>query len=259
MVGVHTRVSIRIAVAVSLTAIASVPAEAAPRPIGDFLEAQGTYCVDFDGLPGCDLFFPPEPNLIHWSGPAPEYNLAAIVDYAGLFDNYLVTHGENSVGTTVEGHVNERSLSNGRAEVHVTLQTKNALTYVLEFTETAPDGALVYGQPLADVLAGAEPALSTCSVNMTFTNTAPGAPLPDLLQVAFYPSDDQFLQSIGISCSGRGALAGGGAATFIMRENGTLLRTPFKGANGDGFPVELIALKPLPGNSALQFREAPEQ
>ena len=58
----HSRVSIRIAVAVSLTAIASVPAEAAPRPIGDFLEAQGTYCVDFDGLPGCDLFFRRNPT-----------------------------------------------------------------------------------------------------------------------------------------------------------------------------------------------------
>ena len=233
-------------------AIGDSPAQAAPRPLSDFLAAQGTYCQDFDGNPGCDLFIPPEPNIIHWTGPAPTYNLTAVVDFAGLYNNVLVANGKPSLGTTVAGQVNERPLSNGRAEVHVALHTKNALTYVIE--PTGSGFPVIYGRQLVQVLAGAQAALSTCSINLTFINTAPGAPLPDLQQVAFFPSDDQFLTRIGISCSGKGALASGQTASFVIRQLADV-RKP----DQNKFPVENITLHPLGGKSALEFRDVPEQ
>ena len=238
-------------------AVSSAPAHAGSRSFSEFLAAQGTYCIELDGLPGCDLPHFPEPEIITFTGPAPTFNLAAVVDYAGLHDKALIANGNPSLGTAVSGQVNERRLSDGRAEVQVTFQSKNALTYVLDVT--SEPSTVIYGRRLVEVLAGAEAALSDCSMQLTLINPAPGAPLPDLYQAAFFSTEDQFIKSFGITCNGQGELASGGSATFVMRQTVTLFRTPFRGANSDGAPVEVIALKPLAGSTAFDFRELQQQ
>ena len=97
------------------------------RPIEDFLSTQGTFCVD-DGVGGCLLFVPPDPNFLGWTN---DLDSAVIhfagVDYAGLADAYAPGKTPSFSGT-----VTERPLPDGHAEVTVRLHTKNANVWVIE-------------------------------------------------------------------------------------------------------------------------------
>jgi hypothetical protein len=127
--------------------------------------------------------------MVGWSvGPA--LTIFALLDYAGLANNYLVSQGGNSLGTTITGSINERPLAVGRAQVAVTLRTKKALVWVSDISETFP-GPLLFGHRVDEVLAGASPALAECTLYVVFINTAPGAPLPDLIQLVFAPLRDR--------------------------------------------------------------------
>src|SRR5438105_1191749 len=98
-------------------------AGAGQRPVSDFLAAQGTYCLDLDGMPPpCDLLVPPSPNMIAWTSVDLAFQqILALLDYAGLENNYLVSQHRTSLGTTISGSINERPLAGGRAQVEVTL------------------------------------------------------------------------------------------------------------------------------------------
>jgi hypothetical protein len=56
-------------------------AQTTQRPISDFLETQGTFCIP-NGSGGCFLFVPPVPNFVGWGDQAG--SLAVSVDYAGF-------------------------------------------------------------------------------------------------------------------------------------------------------------------------------
>jgi hypothetical protein len=73
-------------------------------------------------------------------------------------------------------------LADGRAEVEVRLQTENALTWVTDGCNDFATDPLLFGHRAPDVLGGAEPGLCDSFLQLTFMNTAPGAPLPDLIQ-----------------------------------------------------------------------------
>lgn len=118
----------------------------------------------------------------------------ASVDYAGLANAYIESaSGETvSLGTTTDGTIIERKLSDDRTEVTVLLRTRNALTYIVRPTEDPNDidfasGPLLFGIRAPDVLEGATPALGESFLQVVFINTAPGDPLPDLLQLFFDP------------------------------------------------------------------------
>jgi hypothetical protein len=219
----------------------SEPAVANPRPISDFLSQQGTYCLN---SPSCDLFVPPSPNMVGWSGPPPSYTYFALVDYAGLANKYIIANGGASLGTMIDGSINERQLFDGRSEDSVTLHTRRALAWVSNDSSAFP-GPLVFGHRVDEVLGGAQPALADCNLQVTFTNTFPGDTLPDLIQLLFAPGPGQELEAIGFSCTGVGAMADGTSAQLVIRETGTLTRTKGNGANADGFPAEVIALHPV--------------
>lgn len=224
----------------------------ATRPISDFLSTQGTYCID-DGMGGCLLFVPPVANFIGWTAPA-SGTLFALVDYAGLADAYIVSNGGTSLGTTMDGTVIEYPLADGRAHVTVVLHTKNALTWVSDIESSFP-GPLQFGHFAPDVLAGADAALGESTLKWVFINTAPGAPLPDLIELLNHlfgaiPEDGHETISMYFVARASGTLRAefgvddGTPGRAHITQTGTLLRTPFKGkGTADGFPAEIINLR----------------
>ncbi len=223
--------------------------QAVQRPIEEFVAAQGTHCLD-DGMGGCFLFVPPAENFFGWGDPA--RGVGAAFDYAGLADQAITTlsGGAISLGTTTSGSVTERPLADGRAEVHVVLETKNALTFGIGALNDFNTDPLTFGYRAADVLAGATPALGTGTFHVKFINTAPGAPLPDLMQLAFAPEAGQEFTMLSIYFRAEGTLhaASGYAEGIRGRLNCTqtgLFFTGFHGAVGDGFPAENIEVKPV--------------
>src|ERR1051326_306023 len=197
---------------VAFTTLAAQLATAGSRPISDFVSVQGHWCIggfDNNGNPICPgsygalgcgaLFVPPAPNFIGWSQPPnavrglPQLPFIFLsMDYAGEIDRFL----GGALGTTVTGTLDEVANPDGTATVAVTLHAHNALTFAslcnapanqCDFANTP----LVFGARLSDVLRGAAPSLGDCTFYVKFINTAPGAPLPDLLQMFYCPGPGQ--------------------------------------------------------------------
>jgi hypothetical protein len=226
------------------------------RPIEDFVSAQGTFCLP-DGSGGCVLFVPPAANFFGWSNNTQDVpnqrsatsKVCASVDYAGIYNAY--TNG--LFGTTTDGTVIERPLADGRAEVTVQLQTKNALTWVIKGTKEnacvyATD-PLLFGHRLTDVLNGADAALGDSFLQVVFINPKPGDPLPDLMQLVVSPLNGQELRSISFHASANGTLLAafgvpqGTPGKAQIAQTGILFKSPqFKGATADGFPAEYVNL-----------------
>ena len=148
------------------------------RPLSDFLAAQGTGST----------FFPPVPDYVGWAGG--DFVTFALVDYAGLANAYMEAEGGRSLHTRVTGQIRECALANGTARVTVKLVTANALGFAQSIEElTANDFDFAntdtnFGAKAVDVVAGAEAATGPAFLTTTFTVVAPGADLPDFLDVA---------------------------------------------------------------------------
>ena len=223
--------------------------DAVQRPIEEFVDAQGTFCID-DGGGGCFLFVPPAENFFGWGDPAK--GICAAFDYAGLANEAIVagTGGAVDLGTTTSGSVTERPLADGRAEVHVVLHTKNANTFGQSACNDFNTDPLTFGSRPADVIAGADAALGNGTFHIRFISPAPGAPLPDLLQLAFSPEEGQELLMLSIYYTAFGTLhsasgfAEGTPGRLTCTQTGILF-SGFHGAVGDGFPAEIIDLRPV--------------
>jgi len=190
-------------IVMGLFAIGGIPAHASRsassmRPISDFVTQQGTFCLD-DGMGGCFLFVPPAPNIGGWVDiTAARF---VLVDYAGVVNAFY----GGIFGTQTTGTVVERALRDGRADVTVNLNTSKALTWVSECCDFA-NGPLLFGHRPADVLAGADASLGDSFFHLSFINTAPGAPLPDFLQLIFDPAPGQELQNFIFQANANGTL-----------------------------------------------------
>ncbi len=222
-------------------------ASAGPRPLSDFLNTQGS----------TNIFVPPVPDFIGWISALanPPLNFAS-VDYAGLAAAWLQQNGGPSLGTQVSGSVNERALPDGRAEVNVNLDFSNALTWVFVFDPNEPieqvaTAPLIFGYRAQDLTANPAltPGLSTGKLQAKFNNTAPGAPLPDLIAfIIGTAAPGQELLSIKFRSDGLGPLrapfgvADGTPGKCVVSQTG-LFTTAFKGATGDGFPAEKVDVK----------------
>jgi hypothetical protein len=147
------------------------------------------------------------------------------------------------LGTTISGSINERPLADGRAEVAVKLRTKNALVWVSDISTEFP-GPLLFGHRVDEVLAGATPALAESTFYLVFINTAPGAPLPDLIQLAFAPLPGQEFKFLSIYARGTGPFPNGSPGEVVIVQSGILV-TKGGGATADGFPAERIDLHPI--------------
>jgi hypothetical protein len=237
------------------------------RPLSDFLNAQGsTQC-----------FTPPAPAQlagatgVNADGDVKTNGQAgltpprfALVDYTGLEAKYLKVISGIDLGTTVSGTVMERPLANGSALVTVDLQTKNALGWAIQNQivdiNTEP---LVFGARVLDVAAGKTPALGDVHFRIVFTNTAPGAPLPDVVCInhdfgcpEVKPCPNLELDTLQLDASITGPLHATSSTNWPEGTLGKMIETQtgliqtankngFKGPLSDLFPVESIRLNPI--------------
>jgi hypothetical protein len=135
----------------------------------------------------------------------------------------------------------------------VELRTTNALAWAVAVDDNAPPGTGVFGNRLSEVLAGATPALGSCTLQLKFINTAPGAPLPDLLQLMFLPDPGQELKFVGFTGEARGGLraafgvAEGKPGMLHVRQSGLLHVANVVNGNSrvalDAYPAEKIVIR----------------
>jgi hypothetical protein len=223
------------------------------RPLSDFLSTQGTYCTD-DGSGGCLLFVPPDPNFLGWNTDVDKTPvLFALVDYAGLANAYQ-TAGQ----PTFAGNVTERPLPDGRAEVTVSLQTSKANIWVIELdlagdvlAQIAGAAPTLFGHRPVDVRAGAGQALADTLLEVRFINEAPGARLPDLIQLANFPDTLPLakLEMLHFLAHGTGPLTAafgvsdGTPGRCTIEQTGLMSHAQPGEALGDTFPAETINLQ----------------
>lgn len=226
------------------------------RPIQDFVTQQGTFCID-DGASGCLLFVPPDPNFIGWSNDFDKDNdgvqdkaaLFTGIDYAGLVDAY-----PDGKEPKITGTVTERRLKDGRAEVTVLLHTKNANVWVVELdlagdvSDQIANKATLFGHRPVDVLNGEGQALADTFLHVVFINTAPGAPLPDLIRFVVGATEPgQELKFLSFSAHAQGPLTTefgvpeGTPGKCTVIQTG-LFMTQGQGLIPDSFPAEDINL-----------------
>jgi hypothetical protein len=223
----------------------TVVGPAVQRSISDFVSAQGTF-VSAPGAP-VTFCFPNTGCAVGFFSPS--QNRATFVDYAGLADAFIrqSSGGTVSLGTGFSGSVTERPLADGRAEVTVVLLTDNALTWVVDGLDLA-DGTFLFGNHPADVLRGAPPALGSAQLLLKFINSAPGAPLPNIPQLAFFPEPGQESLQVGFRAGSSGVLhaafgvSEGTSGRMTVTQTG-LFMAGFHGAVADGFPAEYVNLK----------------
>jgi hypothetical protein len=243
-------------------------ANAAQRPIADFLSAQGSYFLALDAAGNVDcvashsrlpgegdgfLWVDPIRNFTGWSDPSPDRPYFLSMDYAGLAEAWLIANGM-SLGTTFSGSISERALPDGRAEVSVILLTRNALAWAGDMTTGGfADGELVFGYRAPDVLAGAPPALGDSLLQITFINAAPGAPLPDLQELMFCRAQDLLTMSASITATGalrpQFGVPDGTPGMLHTRQTGLIRVAGQANDNSrvarDSFPAERITIKPV--------------
>jgi hypothetical protein len=186
------------------------------RSFDDFLAAQGT----------TSAFVPPVPDYVGWGDG--DLITFALVDYAGLANTWIgsVTGGTRSLGTRVYGTVKERARPDGRAEVRVKLEARHALSWAFLIADADFNDPLVFlhtplsfGARAQDVAGGAQPALGKASFDVTFMSAAPGAPLPDLLQLFGDPQPAQVPWSFKFQSKACGLMPNGAPAELRVRQN----------------------------------------
>jgi hypothetical protein len=222
------------------------------RPIADFLSQQGTTSVFNTEVPGL-------PDNIGVTTATTVINgTFALIDYSGKDAAFLSAHYGINLGTTVSGTVHERPLADGRAEVSVELDTSNALAWACVYNPNNPPDVnssstpLVFGYRAQDLVAnpGLKPALAKSHLQVVFDNTAPGAPLPDLVNAFILGNAGPGVQLISISlrATAQGVVhdptgqqpdqLGG----LVVSQTGVLARGGGHFVGDFGFAVEVISI-----------------
>jgi hypothetical protein len=237
-----------------LLALASVPAIAGQRPLSDFTSRQSAWCAvvtgdeldcgaSYYGGPDClqggvSFTFPQE-----WSDP--KTGLFASIDALGQFD-------DGDFGTIVDGSISEAKSPGGLANVNVTVHTSNALMRAYAYD---PDFNAIplFGHLFGEVLEGAPPTLGDSLLKVSFTNTAPGAPLPDFFQMAFCPAPGQALQLLAMRARASGPLREafgvpeGTPGMLEVTQNGLIgtaaIANPNSRVGLDAFPAEHVIIR----------------
>jgi hypothetical protein len=140
------------------------------RDIGSFLSTQVTWMV--------------------WTGPAPDFPLLLAADFTGVINNTL----HLGLPSTFDGSISERALSDGTAEVKIMLRAQKVLTFVLRWS----DITLLFGGTPAQIFdfpgwedlntpewenAKGTQTLGDAVFEITFINSAPGDPIPDIIEI----------------------------------------------------------------------------
>ena len=154
------------------------------RPLTDFLDAQGT----------TQFFFPPVQDMLAWTDAA--FVNFAVVDYAGLADNYVESATGSSLGTGVNGRVLECATGDGGpVKISVVLSTRKALGFAQSIQDLINSGfdflntPTTFGVKAQDVVNnGDAPALGPATLRVTFFIAEAGGPLPDI-RIAFQANE----------------------------------------------------------------------
>jgi len=155
------------------------------RPLSDFLDTQGT-------LYNPEPFFPPVKDYAGWADG--NFITFALADYAGLANKYIKDQTGRSLGTEVRGRVIERALADGTTQITVALFTTKALGFAQSVEDLDKNGfdflntPTIFGAKAQDVVKGADAAVGPVTLLTTFSISAPGAPLPDFLDVITSPA-----------------------------------------------------------------------
>ena len=245
-------------VALATTMTIPVQAQGNQRPLADFTSAQGASMC----------FTPPARDQLGWGTGINKTNgnanltppRFALIDYTGLEAKYLLSQGID-LGTTVSGSVLERPLADGRALVTVDLQTKNALGWALGPDDQLNTGPTLFGSRVLDIVnKGAIPALGDSHFHAVFINTAPGAPLPDLVCINASQPSSCFISACPTGfeldfLSEQASITGplhapdfpeGAPGRLTVVQRGLIqpaIQNGFKGPLSDAAPVESIALQ----------------
>jgi hypothetical protein len=218
---------------------AAVAEDVYQRPIEDFVNAQGAQ-ADFAPY-----------DYVGWLSVADKQpTLFAMVDYAGVTNKAL----DLGIRTTFGGSITERPLADGRAEVVVTLQTRNALTLVVDLDEVhdpydfhCTRCKVLFGSIGADVKHEAAPALGNSFLQLVMKNTAIGAPLPDIFS-AFVTGNTyqngQELISISFHAKAVGLLSNGEEGAVKIDQIGRVAMVGQGNVFQDEFDIEKVEVKP---------------
>ena len=190
------------------------------RPIEDFLEAQGIAA---------------EGGYLEWGDANLSLagkGLIAAIDYVGIDDALVASETGKRLGTCISGTIKERTLADGRAEVTIRIDFRNALAVAaaVDITVDPVSVAYVFGHNVFQVLEGARPSLVDGHMTVVLINHAPNAPLPDLLRLGegspWGPAEPgQELVSVRIAASGKGFTPEGTPATLKVHQHGVDLNT----------------------------------
>lgn len=208
------------------------------RPISDFVTVQGKHCIQgtstSTSTSDCYLFAPPTNNYLVWYSQA--QNVTALVDYAGIVDQWVQEHstassstssGTYSLGTQTYGTVTEQPMSDGRVQVTVELRTLHANITIYEGSDPRTGRPMFGYRPEVLVDGMRSPALGEAYLRLTFINTAPGMPLPDLVQLLKSPEPGQMLISSEFRFEGEGeardASGRRGRAHVVLTGQGSLM------------------------------------
>src|SRR5207245_1376600 len=161
-----------------------------------------------------------------------------------------------ALGTALDGSVTEVALPDGRAEVTVLLHTEKALTWASDVSTAFP-GPVLFGHTLSDVINGQDAALGSSLLQLKFKNTAPGAPLPDLIQLIFCPNTGQELTTLSFRAQATGTLRAasgvpdGTSGRLEVAQTGLLGVASVANSNSrvafDAFPAEHIVVQATSG------------
>jgi len=174
-------------------------APAIMRPIQEFLQEQGTYCVD-NGYGGCQLYALPVSNYLTWFDRS--QNVTMAIDYAGIVNSWAQDRGFAS-NAQIAGSVTEQPMADGRSRYTVELKGSGISSYAVQGTNLgAPITFGVRPREMGDPMAKA--AAGDLRMVITFIQS-PGK-LPDLVQLLRSPRDDQKVLSITLDYSAQGLL-----------------------------------------------------
>lgn len=177
------------------------------RPISDFLETQGAYCVEDPDTGECLLFDPPVPDFLFFED-VDDFKVASF-DYAGVAAKILGAQARTKglgMRTKMKGLVRERPRPDGAVDVQIVLKTEKALAWV---AQDATLETMLFGARVAEILEGvegAEPVFGKSRLQVYLINFALGAPLPDLVQSIVEPATNQQMVFFVIAASARGKL-----------------------------------------------------
>lgn len=226
-------------------------AQAAIRPISDFLSRQGQWSLhlDTDGNPDCAastydggvsgfLFQPPLQNYVDWTEP--QNNTSASFDYAGLFN----AAAGGALGTTISGSINEVVHKDGTVTDTIILSTTHALAWATTGIDSYGTG--LFGHTAMDVIFhGATPSFGNCTLKLVINGPAANQPLPDFYEMFIGCGSWSFV-SVDFFGSATGALPNGTPAQMQVAQVGLIFTSnkanPKSRVGFDQFPAEHIVI-----------------